>query len=215
MCAVAPEPQAWREASPPSVWHAARRQQGMTLVELLVALAIFALISVICFRGLSQTMAAEQRVSADMQTWQTMDALFLRLQSDLETAVPTGFVTAQSERWPAFAGGEKLPGPEEVQLRWVREQAQIVDGSGGARVQAVAYRLRQGRLDWLVWQPQAAAPVVYPLLSGVEKFEASFLDDEGVWRPYWPYGRAVLPRALKISLTMQQTPAVERVWRIN
>ena len=62
-------------------------QRGFTLLELLVALAIFSLLSVLGYRAVAALTASESQLSAEAQRWQALDALFARLEGDFRQAV--------------------------------------------------------------------------------------------------------------------------------
>ncbi|HET8711756.1 MAG TPA: type II secretion system minor pseudopilin GspJ [Spongiibacteraceae bacterium] len=70
---------------------AARRlgvQSGFTLMEVLIAISIFALIGVASYRVLSSVMQADERVAARSEQMRTINRAFWLLQQDAEQLVP-------------------------------------------------------------------------------------------------------------------------------
>ncbi len=61
--------------------------RGFTLLELLVALAIFALMSAMAFRGLNVMLDTRQQVTSNGRKWQDLARLQTRLQQDLAQVV--------------------------------------------------------------------------------------------------------------------------------
>src|SRR5512144_3334387 len=61
---------------------------GFTLIEVLIALAIMAMLSLLGYRALAALTDSEAQLSAEAQRWRAIDALFARLEADLREAVP-------------------------------------------------------------------------------------------------------------------------------
>jgi general secretion pathway protein J len=64
------------------------RRAGFTLVELLVALAILALVSVLAYRAVAALTTSEAQLSAEALKWRNLDGLFARLEADMRVALP-------------------------------------------------------------------------------------------------------------------------------
>ena len=85
------------------------RARGFTLIEALLALAIFGMIAVLAYRATSALSDGEARLSVEAQRWRTLEALFTRFESDIRQAVPRSVrVGASSEpAWVATASGNQ------------------------------------------------------------------------------------------------------------
>ena len=75
--------------------------RGFTLVEVLVALAILAIVAALAYRGTSALVDGEARLAAEATRWRTLDAVFTRIESDLRQAQPRS-VRVGSAREPAW-----------------------------------------------------------------------------------------------------------------
>ena len=61
-----------------------RRQQGFTLLELMVAMVIFSLMSLMAYQGMQSVFASREQTDADAKKLQAIQMTFLVLQRDLE-----------------------------------------------------------------------------------------------------------------------------------
>ena len=64
------------------------RNAGFTLVEVLVAVAILALVATIAWRGTAAMTDAEAKLAVESARWQQLDALVARLEGDVRLALP-------------------------------------------------------------------------------------------------------------------------------
>ena len=130
---------------------AKRRQQGFTLVELLVALVVMALLAVMSWQGL------DGMARATAQTRQRADAL-MALQTGLaQWAVDLDAMVAMpppAARPPQNSGTVDLPGPLDWNGRVLRITRTDAMGEGGLRVVAWSRREVQGAPQWLRWQSE-------------------------------------------------------------
>lgn len=185
---------------------------GFTLIEVLLALAIFGLISVLAYRATAALTDGEAQLSAEAQRWRTLEALFTRFEADIRQAVPrdvrlgAGIEPAWLAR-PADAAGNAV-------LVFSRAGAEIAPEPGIAG-QRIGYRLRGHAVEIAYWpQLDNAAdgkPSTYTLADGVAAFRIAYLTRAGAWRDTWPLqGEAALPRAVRVDLTLDSGEAIER-----
>lgn len=66
--------------------HAAPRQLGVTLIELLVGLAITTLMTIAGWRAIDAMQVARDTTVADAARWQSIDTLFATIEADLRRA---------------------------------------------------------------------------------------------------------------------------------
>ena len=190
------------------------RQRGFTLIELLAAMAVLAVLGALGFRGLSSVLEAEARLQAETQRWNDLSLLFAQLGEDMTMAVERPGRTS-----PALELQEIAPGSADA------NDAQLVltrlgIGEGAAAQSAprrVGYRLREGKLEYLVWPSPdgvpGAPPAVYVALEHVASVQWQALDADGRWVNAWPAGRAAnaLPRAIVVRLALAGGDEVTRI----
>ena len=191
--------------------HSRSTQRGFTLVEVLLAIAIVALIAVLGYRALSALSQSETKLAAEAKRWRTLDLFFARLEGDLRQAMPRPARTT-SGREPAWLGVPDAAGNSILQFSRAGPEFTVEAHSAGERL---AYRLRDGSVEVLYWasydRPSAVEATSYQLLDGVAQFKLAYLMHNGAWSDTWPRnGEADLPRAVKVDLTLSTGEAIER-----
>jgi general secretion pathway protein J len=184
---------------------------GFTLLEILVALAILALLSVLGYRALASLADTEVRLNGETRHWRSLDLLFTRLEADLRAALPRDARAGDAAR-RAWEGG--IDGDGNALLTFSRAGPEFALDVGSAG-QRLGYRLRDGAIEVLYWpyldNAAQAMPTAYALADGVARFRIDYLDRGGELREAWPLpGEAALPRAVRVELTLAGGETVER-----
>ncbi len=179
-------------------------QRGFTLVEIMVAVAIAALLLSTIY-GVFQTVAgAKQRLDQEGENYHVARVIFDRLSRELRGA----YVPA-SHQGSRFEGGTNAQG--ETYLSFTTTASTRQGGSGG--VSEVGYLLQQDRdnpagrkvLERSEQGLTSAAQIdqVYRIASGIETLTLRFFD-QGTWNEQWPATNPVrLPQAVEIGLQME------------
>jgi general secretion pathway protein J len=195
------------------------RQRGFTLVEVLVALAIFALMAVFAYRGLGAVLQTREHLAEDNRRWRDLALALRQLELDLDMAVDRPVRDAADLVQPALVGDPGAFG-EQGALLSVSRMGDAWYRGVAADVQRHGYRLNQGRIEQLTWPALDQAPHTEPdvqvLLERVGRFELRYLDDAGQWQPRWPLpgGRTGLPAALEAVVELQEGVTVTRVFAL-
>jgi len=113
-------------------WHASGHARGFTLIEMIVAISILALVAVLGWRGLDSIVRARVALTAELEQTRGMQLTFAQLQSDTAQLAPTALVGAR----PALA----VTPDSLLMMRMVHADQQPT------RLQVVSYRLRNGVL---------------------------------------------------------------------
>ncbi len=216
---------------------AGNAQGGMTLLELLIALAIFALVATASYMALGQGIQIQERLQGQRSFWQGLESGFALIGRDLEQA------RARSPRVPGGGATPAFHAP--ASLRATRKGTLIRLTRGGhssfregpvSPYLRVAYRLRDGVLVRVTW-PRVDAPsseeaASAVLLEGIEKAEVRFLvPGSQRWLEGWPPGSAAavtgeapagkeapgagLPQAIELTLEMENHGRFRRLFHVG
>jgi len=197
--------------------------RGFTLLELLVALAVFAIMATAAYSGLRNVLFTRAAVEEQNRRLAAVQLTVFRLEQDIQQAVPRGVRDEYGDPQPALRGGDLL----DDALILTRAGWDNPLGQSRATLQRVAYRLREGRLWRLHWDVLDRGGPVAPretmLIDQVQEFRARFLDQESKWRNDWPPPADVVaddkppnpnspPRAVEITLTLEDWGAITRLF---
>ena len=196
---------------------------GFTLLELLVALAVFAIMATAAYSGLRSVLFTRAAVEEENRRLAAVQLAVFRLEQDIEQALPRGVRDEYGEPQPALRGGELL----NDALILTRAGWDNPLGQPRASLQRIAYRLREGRLWRLYWTVLDRGGALEPretlLLDQVSAFRARFLDQSGAWQNAWPPPASsaaddslppdlnMLPRAVEITFTLKDWGAITRL----
>jgi len=189
------------------------RSRGFTLVEILVALGLLALVAVLAYRGVASLVDGETRLTAEARRWRTLDAVLARMESDVRQAVPRA-ARAGSTVEPAWLASVESHGASAFAFSRAGPEFDVEPGVAGQRV---GYRMRNGALEVVYWpaldRPRGgdADAQAWPLVDGVAGLRVDHLTARGEWVTSWPQtGEAALPRAVRVHLTLASGEAIER-----
>jgi general secretion pathway protein J len=185
---------------------------GFTLVEMLIALSIFALLSIAGVSLLSFSIDSRQRTGERLDSLATIVRTRSLLAADLAQATPRLWRDASGLRRPAFSGGNTGTALELVRGGWAN-----ADGAPRSSLQRVAYRLDGDRLL------RASAPMVdgaaenppAVLLTGVRSLRLRF-HSGGTWRDDWqPLSVDALPDAVEVSIESSSMQPLRQVFLVG
>lgn len=186
------------------------RARGFTLLELLVAMAVLAVVGTLAFRGLNSVSEAAERLQAETRHWDGVTLLFSQMSEDSAMAVERTVRDGSDHvRAPLLLRGVPVDSEraEDAQLVITR----LGNGDGTAAQSAprrVGYRLRGSTLEYLVWPALDAAPgampATFPILEHVSDLKLQALALDGRWVTTWPTEAlpAELPQAIRVQLIL-------------
>lgn len=193
--------------------------QGFTLVELLVALAIFAIMSVVAYRGLNAVLETREHLMDDNRKWRELAVFFAQMKESVTSVVNRPVRDTGDLQAPAFLGKPDFIGDNDAQLIFTRMGLPGQQGAPGD-LQRFGYRLREHNLELLVWPVLDQAPYTRPTvnvaLKHISTFTLRYLDRTGIWQPRWPViGQPdALPQALEVKLGLDSGEQVIRIFAL-
>lgn len=182
-------------------------EAGFTLVELLVALAIFAMISVAGVALLRSGNDTQIAVKNRLEGLSRADRLYNAMEGDLAQAIARPVRDQAGQPVPAFT--ENDAGTSGALFGFVRAGWSNFDEAPRAGLQRVAYVLEGSDLKRLSWPMlDGATPIdAATLIENVNAVQVQFRDDTGAWRSDWTATDPdALPRAIELRLTMKGKP---------
>jgi general secretion pathway protein J len=171
-----------------------KRARGFTFIEILVALALMAIVAALAWRATASMVDGETRLVYESRRWRTLDNAFARLVE------------------PAWLAAVEQNGATALVFTRAGPEFALEPGMAGQRI---GYRLRDRTLEVLYWpaldRSADVAPAVYRLVDDVTSFRVEHLSDAGRWLAAWPQSReSDLPRAIRVGITLASGEAIER-----
>lgn len=186
---------------------------GFTLVELMVALFIFGIVSaagVALLRFSVDSQAASQQALADMSGIRRMNAA---LTNDLSQIAPRPARDMAGARQNAFFGGGGADG--DLLISFVRRGWSNYDGDARSSLQKVDYRLVDGVLERRAY-PYVDGAEPLPGAALVSRIEAIALRyrSGGEWRDRWdPTLATDLPDAVELTVDIEGLGPVRQLFQ--
>jgi general secretion pathway protein J len=200
-----------------------RACRGFTLVEVLVALLIFGIITAVTYRALGEVLQTRERVSAENHRWRAIALALTRIEQDLAAFVNHPVHDARGVLQSSALIGNPVHGANEGILMFTRAGEPDANGMETAPIR-VGYRLRGDVLEMITWpvlDAAASVPVqVLPLLSGVQKLDLAYLTFDGLQSPVWPRGSVAAnarswPDAVSLRITLADGQQITRLLALS
>lgn len=191
----------------------ATRQRGLTLIELLIALSVFAILGTLSYRGTITLLGGNERIEQELLRWQAINRALRIIENELiQIAVPL------------VADDDASPLPT---LIWTHtpdaHTLSFLSLSPGDSLEQVGFRFEAGQLEWTRQTSASVAPERDILLDRIEGVTWRFLSTGG-WQTNWPLptltsapnpSSPLLPAAIELSLTLETIGTVTRVYALR
>jgi general secretion pathway protein J len=201
----------------------ARRRQpaarGFTLLEVLVAIAIFSFVGVMALSGYTQLQKQSEYQQSRLERVREVQRAVQTIAQDLTQIEPRAIREPIGDQHvPALLAGESV----EYKLEFTRAGWTNTAGLPRPTLQRVAYRLDQDGLwrdHWRVLdRTQASEPVRVRLLSNVRAVTFRFLSPSREWIDRWPQPggnpaeqERARPAAVEVTLELEDWGLIKRV----
>jgi len=195
------------------------RKHGFTLIEVLVAMAIFGVMSMLAYMTLGQTLANSEMLTERMDRMRAVQQTVRFLSSDFVQAAP---------RPVRLELGDSM-GPAVFTSLSGEFALELTHGGWGnpaglprGTLQRSAYRLEKDELVRYHWnvldRTYANEPIANVLLDGVENLLFRYLGADGEWSDIWPPQAQpdirARPRAVEIMLTLADEGEIRRLLEV-
>jgi general secretion pathway protein J len=197
----------------------ARRSAGFTLMELLVAVAIFAVVSALALTGFTQLQRQSEYAAKRLDRTREVQRAVQMLALDLEQVEPRAIREPLGEtRLPALS----VAVAAEYVLQLTRAGWSNTAGLQRPTLQRVGYRLDNQDL-WRDHWPTldhtlAVEPVKEKLLTGVRSVTFRVMDGSRNWLDHWPETQAVdqaavrlRPAAVEVTIELEDWGTIRRL----
>ncbi len=197
-----------------------RFSKGFTLVEVLVAVFVFGVMTTLAYATLGQTLSNAELLTERMDRLKAIQRAVRIIDADLMQTAPRPIrdpLTGNSA--PAF----RSEAGYDFALELTRSGWNNPAGLKRSTQQRSAYRLEDDELvryHWIVLDRTLAnEPRRAVLLDGVENFELRYLTLNGEWSGEWPpFGSGandrIRPRAVEMLLTLADEGEIRRVLEV-
>lgn len=195
------------------------RERGFTLLEILVATVILAVMGLMSYRAVSEAQVAVSVAGGHMDRLRQAQRAMHLLATDFRTLAPRPVRETIGDGYRAAL----LRDPNAISLVELSHGG-WPNGAGTPRgtVQRVIYRLEEGKLvreHWTVADPTLAAPPVKrELLDQVERIEIQYMNSSREWIAQWPpfgntadFGFSMRPLAVEIKVVLSDYGELRRL----
>lgn len=198
--------------------HKLNSQRGFTLIEIMISVIIFAIISAISYRIITSLITTKEIAGGAQEKWGSLSLINSNMGNAWNRVIPLVVRDVNGSILPALQGKPTLSGNYDSQLEMTLSGYVGDDVYGTTAPRRIGYRFNQGSLYLVTW-PQlnralTTVPQIDLLIDNVKSFAALYLYPDKQWRDSWPPvggDPTVLPKAVKIQYQLKSGESIERV----
>lgn len=189
----------------------AGQQRGFTLMEVLIAVSITAVIGLGVWQVMSSVVTSRDRVDAVSEEFKGLQKTFLLLERDLRQVVSRPIRNIYGDYEPAITSQG-----EEFELRVTHQGWRNPLGKQRSELQRSAWEFTGDEVRRRYWvmldQPQEEESQDQLLLSDVTAFNVRFMDENRDWQDAWPPpnqgipsgpGAPIIPLPMAVEVTLE------------
>ena len=202
---------------------AKQNPHGFTLLELLVAVAIFAVLSAMAYGGLRNVIDNSQQTEIAMLRLQQVQLAMLKVSRDLTQLSQRSIRDEYGNTSNYILTGQG----DDIFIEFTRGGRRNPAEMLRSHLQRVAYKIEENTLSRLHWpqldRTQEMLPYESVLLEEVESASIRFLDNNNEWHDEWPPlsatgqldGSSVALSAIEFTVTLQDWGELVRIFMVS
>lgn len=198
-----------------------RQAHGFTLVELLVAIAVFSVLAAMAYGGLRSVLNSERTIDQASQRLNAIQRTLLFIGRDLAQLSGRGIRDEFGDPQPPLQSRSRA----SLAIELTRGGWSNPAGQMRSTLQRVGYVVEERQLIRYSWPVLDRAPDTQPqrfvLLEGVRSLQVRFMNEKRAWHEAWPLpgsgltAPASLPRAVELTLELADLGVVRRLFAID
>jgi len=199
-------------------------QKGFTLLELLIASIIFAVMAIMAYGGLANVIDNSKSSERALKRLQQIQQSISVINRDFTQLVPRAIRDEYGNKLPALIAGTNIDNLVEFTRGGRVNPANLLRST----LLRVAYRFDDEKLVRIQWPQLDRAPGIKvkktTLIDNVDKVTIRFLDQKGKWQEQWPPlnsatgtggGNTAELYAIEIILKLNDWGEIRRLYAMN
>lgn len=196
------------------------KSKGFTLLELLIALAVFSILSIMAYSGLQMVLDSKGHTENQADRLISLQRAFTFIGRDVEQTIGRSIRDTFGDVKPAMVGSPFGTVPLELTRTGWRNPAHLLR----TNMERVMYRYEDETITRLslsmLDQPNIIEPLERELLSEVKELRFRYMDEKLQWQDEWPPQYAEdkdaskLPRAVEVTINYVGVGEVKRLFRV-
>jgi general secretion pathway protein J len=192
------------------------RQNGFTLIEVLVSMALLAVLSMFSYQAVDVVMKVNERSRDTMASHAQLQRAWQIIGRDLMHLRPRSFADGLGATEPAY-----ITNPSDFGVRFSRGGGPMIK-SNPSGVRRVVYEINQDnqliRTSWAITDsPRQIDGTKMVLLDNVDKVELNHLDKQKNYSIDWPplntsVSQRSLPRMISVTITTADQAVTSRLF---
>jgi len=198
------------------------RTRGFMLIEVLVALAVFGVMTVLAYQALGQSLSNAEMLTERLDRIQAIQRTMSLLGRDLTQAAPRPVGDLLGD---GFLPSMRTSLNEEFALELTRGGWPNPAGLPRGTLQRVAWRIEDSELlryHWMVLDPTLSdEPVITQLIDDVDSILFRYRSHDGEWTEHWPpldsqgaVAQRIRPQIVEVVLTLPGEGEIRRFFEV-
>ncbi len=199
-----------------------QRNLGFTLIEIMVAMAIMALISIGAISILNKATESNDRIKINGDRLNSLQRAFLTISNDIQQLTNRVARDEFGDPLPSMKSDQQSSAPYVRFTRLGRRNPALLPRSNLEHLaylleDKVLYRQSYNYVDGMIEEHSLKRP----LIDKVESFSLQFFDGEQ-WHDFWPINEGdekfepgLLPIAVKLNIELSDQGSLERLYAIS